>query len=129
MLPCLYSGSRSALSNIVEELTQVPYLEQIIIGLDRANEAEYRHALSFFNRLPQRPEVLWNDGRDSRRSTIGWRLMVSHPPKKVRVERLVHVWLSPGDGSCQAVTLHDCDITNYERGMLVVCCIQWRTRV
>ena len=63
LLPSLFSELEGpALSNIVDELTQVPYLEQIIVGLDRADEAQYRHALDFFNRLPQRPSIMWHDG-------------------------------------------------------------------
>ena len=63
ILPSLYSELQGpALSSIVDELAEVPYLDQVIVGLDRANEAEYRHALDFFSRLPQQPHVLWNDG-------------------------------------------------------------------
>ena len=63
VLPCLYSELQGpALENIVDELCQVPYLDEIIIGLDRATEAEYRHAREYFSRLPQRHRVLWNDG-------------------------------------------------------------------
>jgi glucosyl-3-phosphoglycerate synthase len=41
---------------------QVPYLAEIVIGLDRADEAQYREALKFFSRLPQHHRVLWQDG-------------------------------------------------------------------
>ncbi len=44
VLPSLYSElSREALANIVTELTHVDYLEEIIIGLDRANADEFAH--------------------------------------------------------------------------------------
>ncbi|MGE9267236.1 MAG: glycosyl transferase, partial [Verrucomicrobiales bacterium] len=63
ILPSLYSELQTpALSGIVDELCQVPYLDQIVVGLDRATEDEYRHALEFFSRLPQKPKILWNDG-------------------------------------------------------------------
>ena len=63
VLPSLYSELEGpALSHIVDEIADVPYLDQIVVGLDRANEAEYRRALEFFGRLPQQPQVLWNDG-------------------------------------------------------------------
>ena len=63
ILPSLYSElGGKALPNIVEELRRVPYLSQIIIGLDRADEAQYRHATEFFSVLPQDHRVLWNDG-------------------------------------------------------------------
>ncbi|MBT4273297.1 MAG: glycosyl transferase, partial [Verrucomicrobia bacterium] len=54
VLPCLYSElQREALKNILVELAKVPYLSQIVIGLDRANESEYRQALEYFSVLPQ----------------------------------------------------------------------------
>ena len=49
ILPSLFSELEGpALQNIVSELREVPYLSQITIGLDRADEAQYRHALGFF---------------------------------------------------------------------------------
>ena len=63
VLPSLFSELQGpALSKIVDELTSVPYLNEIVIGLDRADESEYRHALDYFSRLPQHHRVLWNDG-------------------------------------------------------------------
>ncbi len=63
ILPSLFSELEGeALPHIVEELKKVPYLGEITIGLDRASEDEYRHALKFFDGLPQHKRVLWNDG-------------------------------------------------------------------
>jgi len=63
VLPSLFSElKREALSTIIDELCQVPYLDEIVIGLDRANEDEFRYALKYFSRLPQRFRVLWNEG-------------------------------------------------------------------
>jgi len=63
ILPSLFSELEGdALPAIVDHLAEVPYLNAIVIGLDRANEAEYRHALKFFKKLPQHHGVLWNDG-------------------------------------------------------------------
>ena len=62
-LPSLYSELEGpALDNIITHLAKVPYLNNIVIGLDRADEAQFRHALKFFGRLPQSHRVLWNDG-------------------------------------------------------------------
>ena len=63
ILPSLFSELEGdALPHIVNELTDVPYLSEIVIGLDRANEDQYKHALKFFGKLPQHHRVLWNDG-------------------------------------------------------------------
>ena len=60
VLPSLFSELEGpALKNIVQELTQVPYLDEVVIGLDRANEREYRYALEYFSELPQPFRVLW----------------------------------------------------------------------
>ena len=63
VLPSLYSELEGpALENIVNELTKVPYLNRITIGLDRADEAHFAHAKQYFSRLPQKHTVLWHDG-------------------------------------------------------------------
>ena len=63
ILPSLFSELEGeALPAIVDELVKVPYLSEIVIGLDRADPHQYRQALAFFARLPQRHRVLWNDG-------------------------------------------------------------------
>ena len=63
ILPSLYSELEGqAMPLIISELEKVPYLNQIVIGLDRADEQQYRDALKFFSKLPQEHRVLWNDG-------------------------------------------------------------------
>lgn len=48
VLPCLYSELETdAMARILKELSTVPYLHRIIIGLDGADEAQYRYAKSF----------------------------------------------------------------------------------
>ena len=120
VLPCLFSELEGpALGNIVEELTRVPYLSEIVIGLDRATEDEYRYALEFFSKLPQNFVVLWNDG--PRLGEIHARLEAQqlHPrePGKGR-----NVWFCLGyvlaSGKAQSVALHDCDILTYTRELL-----------
>ncbi|MFN3211448.1 MAG: glycosyl transferase, partial [Roseovarius sp.] len=73
VLPSLYSELEGpALEHIIQELSQVPYLHRIIIGLDQADEAQFRHAIEFFGRLPQQHMVLWNDS--PRMKALGARL-------------------------------------------------------
>ena len=63
ILPSLFSELEgNALPAIVDHLCDVPYLTEIVIGLDRATEAQYRHALKFFKKLPQDHRILWNEG-------------------------------------------------------------------
>jgi glucosyl-3-phosphoglycerate synthase len=120
ILPSLYSELEGeALPKIVDKLKQVSYIDHIVIGLDRANESQYRNAIDFFSQLPQRHRILWNDG-----------------PALVKVhEALAERDLAPkqaGKGknvwgcigyilaatNAEAVALHDCDIVTYERDLL-----------
>ncbi len=120
VLPCLYSELEGpALSNIVDELCKVPYLSEIVIGLDRASESQYRHALKFFSRLPQSHVVLWNDG--PRLQSIDAQLKQQNlAPKEMGKGR--NVWYCLGyvmaSGKVESVALHDCDITTYTRELL-----------
>ena len=59
--PHYFQSLRPALKNIIQQLSFVPYLDEIIIGLDRANEQEYRFALQFF-KTKSKTSILWNDG-------------------------------------------------------------------
>ncbi len=120
VLPSLYSELEGpALANIVEELTAVPYLDQIVIGLDQADESQYRHALSYFSGLPQSVKVLWNDG--PRLKAIDRKLeeqgLAPSEPGKGR-----NVWFCFGYmlalGNIKSIALHDCDILTYSRDML-----------
>jgi glycosidase len=120
ILPSLYSELQGpALSSIVDELCQVPYLDQIVVGLDRATEDEYRHALEFFNRLPQQPQILWNDGPRLRKIDA---LLQSHGLAPDQPGKGRNVWYMFGyvlaTGKAQAVALHDCDILTYKRDLL-----------
>jgi glucosyl-3-phosphoglycerate synthase len=120
ILPSLFSELEgSALPAIIDEIAKVDYIDEIIIGLDQANEEQYRHALKFFSRLPQRHRVLWNDG--PRLQAIDQRLkersLSPAEPGKGR-----NVWFCIGyiqaSGRAEAVALHDCDILTYDRRML-----------
>jgi len=120
VLPSLYSELEGeALPKILDELAEVPYLHRIIIGLDRADEAQFRHARAFFARLPQDHVVLWNDS--PRMRAIGARLDAlglapQEPGKGKNVWTAIGYLIACADSAVMA--LHDCDITTYSREML-----------
>jgi len=63
VLPSLYSELEGeALPGIIRELSQVPYLSEIAIGLDAANESEFNKARKFFGVLPQHHRIIWHKG-------------------------------------------------------------------
>lgn len=120
VLPSLYSELEGeALPNIVQELSKVDYLSEIVIGLDRANEQEYRAALEFFKPLNQNFKVLWNDG--PRLQALDKQLQSENlAPKELGKGR--NVWFCFGyvlaADKTQAIALHDCDIVTYDRSLL-----------
>ena len=120
ILPSLYSELEGqALPHIVDELMKVPYLSEIIIGLDRADEAQYRAALKFFGRLPQHHRVLWNEG--PRLQALDALLQEKDlAPKELGKGR--NVWYCMGytlaTNRSESVALHDCDIETYDRSLL-----------
>ncbi|GLS83087.1 glycosyl transferase [Paraferrimonas haliotis] len=120
VLPSLYSELETkALPNIVKHLQKVPYLSQVIIGLDRANLDEYQKALAFFSQLPQQPKVLWNDG--PRLKALDRELKQRGlAPEQLGKGR--NVWYCFGYAlatqKVQALALHDCDILTYDRELL-----------
>ena len=92
------------------------YIGDIIIGLDRATEEQFRHAQEFFSALPQRTHLLWNDGPrlravDKQLSAEG--LSPQHEGKGR------NAWFCFGYALAlehvEAVALHDCDIITYDR--------------
>ena len=125
VLPCHVRelGSK-ALRLIIRELRSVPYLSQIVVGIDGATRrADWLRARRIFEHLPQRPQLLWNDG----------------PRQRALFNRLEEAELSPGRSGkgrnvwicmgyvlaserARMVAVHDCDITTYTRDLLARLC-------
>jgi len=120
ILPCLYSELETdAMPNILAELSKVTYLHRIIIGLDRADEAQFRHAKTFFKCLNQNHIVIWNDS--PRMLALGARLDAlglapSEQGKGKNVWTALGYLMSCQDSSVMA--LHDCDIVTYTNELL-----------
>ena len=120
ILPSLYSELEGeALPNIVQHLSKVPYLSQIIIGLDRANSDEFCAAIEFFKQLNQPHQILWNDGPrlkqlDAELTELGV------APTEMGKGR--NVWYCMGYAlatkNAESIALHDCDILTYDRCLL-----------
>jgi len=120
VLPSLYSELRTpALEKIVQELRLVPYLSEIIIGLDAADRDQFAHACKYFARLPQHHRILWQDGPrlralDAKLAAEG---LAPTQPGKGR-----NVWYCYGyalaSRRADGIALHDCDISTYERDLL-----------
>ena len=120
ILPCLYSELEgTALPKIVEEISKTKYLDHIIIGLDKANEAQAKKAWKFFKKLKSSFSILWNDGPGLKK--LDQELKKNNlAPSELGKGR--NVWYCIGmciaRDSARSVALHDCDIKTYDRRML-----------
>lgn len=124
ILPSLYSElQRPALRKIVETLTEVRYVNEIVISLDRASALEFRLAKEYFSILPQRVRVIWNDGS-----------RIQHILKRL-TDNAIDIGLAGKGRGCwtafgyvlarhqsKVLALHDCDIVSYDRQYLARLC-------
>jgi glucosyl-3-phosphoglycerate synthase len=117
ILPSLYSELEGpAMGNIVEQLSKATYIDHIVVGLDQADEAQFEKARKFFEPLPQRLDILWQDGPGLR--AVDEKLAQSGlspaQPGKGR-----NVWYCFGfllaQDEADVIALHDCDILTYSR--------------
>jgi len=120
LLPSLFSELEGpALQNIVQELKKVPYLNQIVIGLDKANAEEFAYAKDYFSELPQEHKIIWNDG--PRMQAITEKLREKDLAPKERGKGS-NVWNCYGyilaSKKAEAIALHDCDVLTYDRSLL-----------
>jgi glucosyl-3-phosphoglycerate synthase len=124
VLPSLYAElSRPALKGIVQTLTQVRYLNEIVVSLDHATALEFRRAKQYFSVLPQRVRIIWNDGARIQNLL------------KLLTANAIDVGLQGKGRSCwtafgyvlarhqsKVIALHDCDIVSYDRQYLARLC-------
>ena len=120
ILPSLFSELMGpALPKIIKEISKVKYINHIVIGLDKANEKEFYEAKKFFSELPQKHEILWNDGPNLK-SLDTMLAKQNLAPQELGKGR--NVWYCMGYilsvGKAEAVALHDCDIVTYSRSLL-----------
>ncbi|HPW21770.1 MAG TPA: hypothetical protein PLE61_13270 [Vicinamibacterales bacterium] len=120
VLPCLIDElDRPALGHIVEQLRGVRYLDTVVVSLGRATEDGVGRARDLFAKSRQRVRILWLDGPRvvaalDRLRECG--LLPSTSGKGFAC------WLAYGlvlaEARCNAIAVHDCDITTYDRELL-----------
>lgn len=120
ILPSLFSELEGpALGDILKVLSGARFLHRIVIGLDRANEHQFRMARDFFSVLPQSHVVLWND---SPRLLAFQDRLLEYGLAPQEAGKGKNVWTSIGYllgcADSDIMALHDCDIVTYERGLL-----------
>lgn len=124
VLPSLYKElSAPALKQIVEELSEVRYLRQVVVSLGPASAEDFRHALDYFSVLPQETRVIWNDGPSMTGiyGEMDARGLLTGTPGKGRSVWMAFGYIMSGP-DVHAIALHDCDIVGYERRLLMRLC-------
>ncbi|UWR25860.1 glycosyl transferase [Sulfitobacter sp. S223] len=120
ILPCLYSELETeAMPKILSELSKVTYLHRIIIGLDKADADEYRHARQFFKGLNQNHIVIWNDSprmKELETRLAGMGLAPTEAGKGKNVWTSMGYLIGCQDSAVMAI--HDCDILTYTNELL-----------
>ncbi len=117
ILPSLYSELEGpAMGNIVEQLSKATYIDHIVVGLDQADEAQFEKAKKFFEPLPQRLDILWQDGPGLRavdEKLAQFELSPAQPGKGRNVWYCFGFLLAQDEAD--VIALHDCDILTYSR--------------
>ncbi|TNF84969.1 MAG: glycosyl transferase [Acidobacteria bacterium] len=121
LLPALYSEFEGeAMPAIIQELEGADYLHRIILSLDRADREQFEDVKHRMSVLPAEVSILWNDG--PRISALIKELEGANFPVAQQGKGR-GVWMAMGlaltDKDVHTIALHDCDILNYSREMLV----------
>ncbi len=124
ILPTLYSElERPALQKIVKIIKDVPYLEQIVITMNRAKKHEFERAKRFFSVLPQEHSIIWNDGPRIREL---YKILHKNEFYVGVIGKGQQAWMAFGyilaSNKSRVVVLHDCDVLTYDREFLARLC-------
>ncbi len=113
----------AGLPKIVEELRNVRYLKNIVVGMGNSNAEEFRQAKEFFSALPQKPKLIWCTG-----PTIEnlYSLLADEGINVGGDGKGRSAWTSYGYilalENSQVIALHDCDVATYDRDLLARLC-------
>ena len=120
LIPALYSEFEGdAIPRIISELRKVTYLDEVIIGLDNADHAQFIKAKKAFQSLDSRCRIIWNDGpamRELQKELADQNLGPVERGKGANVWYSMGYFLASGRGV--VLGMHDADVVTYSRDML-----------
>ncbi len=110
---------RPALKGILDELCQVPYLELLVISLNKATAEDLARTKVYFDRYPGRKVILWSESRGvqhlmERMRTVG---LNAGAPGKGRACWLAIGYLLAGE-QVDTIAFFDADVVTFSREML-----------
>lgn len=124
VLPALFQDLKAEpIKNILNEISKVKYLNEIVVTLGRTNKDEFAEAKSLFFSLPIPVSIIWNDG-DSIRNL--YKILEKEGIAAGGNGKGRSAWMAYGfilaRGLSDVVVLHDCDIVTYDRELLARLC-------
>jgi glucosyl-3-phosphoglycerate synthase len=120
VLPSTYSELEApAIKQIVKEIEDVPYLNEIVVTMGRTHKEQFSKAKEFFSSFPQRTRIIWNTGPGIGRLH---KLLEEHGLYVGEDGKGRSCWTAYGyilsREESKVIALHDCDIVNYSRELL-----------
>ena len=124
VLPSLYSEFEGpAMPRIIQELSKVRYLNEIVLVLDKASEAEFRKVREWMTPIPTEVKIIHNDGK---RITEVYETLRRNGLDVGERGKGRSAWMAYGyvlaRGRSDVIALHDCDIVSYSRELLARLC-------
>ena len=124
VLPALYvEFQHPAMQRIVDELRTVRYLQRIVVAIGGCTRDEYLHAASFFKDFQTPVTALWMEHPriEGLFSMLDDQGISAGGPGKGRTCWFCYGYLLARE-DVDVIALHDCDIRNYEKGLLTRLC-------
>jgi glucosyl-3-phosphoglycerate synthase len=124
VLPALYSEFEgAAMPDIIQELSKVKYLNEIVLALDQASEEQLKRVRELMATIPTELRIIHNNGR---RITEVYETLARNGLDVGQPGKGRSAWLAYGYVLARArsdvIALHDCDIVTYNRELLARLC-------
>ena len=124
VLPSLYSEFEGpAMPGIIQELSKVRYLNQIVLALDKASEAEFQKVREWMKPIPTEVKIIHNDGK---RVTEVYETLHRNGLDVGQRGKGRSAWMQAGyvlaSGRPDMISLHHCVTFTYNRDLLARLC-------
>ena len=124
ILPAVYAEfEREALPNILQQIKEVNFLNEVVLVMNRTEAMEFRRAKKTLSELGLNIDIVWSSG-----PRIGklYKILEENNLSIGEDGKGRSVWIALGyilaNDRSEAMVLHDCDITNYSRELLARLC-------
>lgn len=124
VLPSLYSEFEGpAMPGIVQELSKVKYLNEVVLALDKATPQEFQRVREFLAPIQSDVRIIHNDGK---RILEIYDTLARNGLNVGERGKGRSAWMAYGyvlaRGKSDVIALHDCDIVTYSRELLARLC-------